>query len=56
MTKNAQQLYEEFEKELKINDELVAKNKKSDIEKAKDFADFIKNNNCKTLGGKNGKK
>ena len=55
MAKRIEQLCKEFEKELKLNDELVAKNKKSDIEKSNEFANFIKNNKCKIMGGKNGK-
>ncbi len=56
--KTEQDLWEEFQKELKENDKKVKEeiNKKSDKEKAKEFAMFIKNNNCKVIGGgKNGK-
>ena len=58
MTKNAEQIYKELETEFKMNDKLVKKNSKgkSDIEKSKEFASFIKTNKCKTIGGKNGKK
>lgn len=58
MKKTPEQIFEEFQKELAENDKKVEAeiNKKSDIEKAKEFAKFIKENNCKTIkGGKNGK-
>ena len=58
MKKTQEQIWEEFQKELKENDKKVQKeiNIKSDEKKAKEFAEFIKNNNCKIIkGGKNGK-
>jgi len=58
MNKTPEQIWEEFQKELKENDEKVKKeiNNKTDKEKAKEFAMFIKKNNCKvTGGGKNGR-
>ena len=57
MSKTPEQIWEEFQKELKENDKKVKEeiNKKSEIEKAKEFAMFIKTNNCKVFkGGKNG--
>lgn len=55
--KTQEQLLEEFKKELAENDKKVKQeiNKKTDIEKAKEFAKFIKDNKCKIMGGKNGK-
>lgn len=56
--KTPEQIWEEFQKELKENDKKIQKeiNKKTDEEKAKEFAKFIKENNCKVMkGGKNGK-
>lgn len=58
MKKTPEQIWEEFQKELEENDKKVQEitNKKSDEEKAKDFAMFIKKNACKVIkGGKNGK-
>ena len=57
MSKTLEQLFEDFKKELMENDKKVEKeiNMKSAEEKAKEFALFIKNNNCKVMGGKNGK-
>ena len=57
MKKTPEQIWEEFQKELKENDRKVKEeiNTKSDKEKAKEFAIFIKSNNCKIMGGKNGK-
>ena len=58
MKKTPEQIWEEFQKELKENDKKVKKeiNKKSVEEKAEEFAKFIKDNNCKIMkGGKNGK-
>lgn len=59
MKKTPEQLWKEFQTELKKNDKKVLEeiNLKTDEEKAKDFAKFIKENNCKIIkGGKNGKK
>ena len=55
--KKAEQIWEDFQKELKENDKKVQEeiNKKSDVEKAKEFSMFIKKNKCKVMGGKNGK-
>ena len=58
MKKTPEQILEEFQKELKENDKKVQEtlNKKTDEEKAKELAMFIKKNNCKVIGGgKNGK-
>ncbi|MBO5954566.1 MAG: hypothetical protein J6Q13_01195 [Clostridia bacterium] len=57
MKKTVEQILEEFQKELKENDKKVQEdiNKKTDEEKAKEFAMFIKKNKCKVVGGKNGK-
>lgn len=57
MKKTPEQIWEEFQKELKENDKKVQENKKkTDEEKAKEFAMFIKKNCCKVIGGgKNGK-
>lgn len=58
MKKTPEQLWEEFQKELAENDKKVKEEikKKTDEEKAKDFAKFIKDNECKVMkGGKNGK-
>lgn len=58
MKKTPEQLWEEFQQELAENDKKVAAeiNTKSDEEKAKEFAKFIKENKCKVMkGGKNGK-
>ena len=58
MKKTPEQLWKEFQKELKENDKKVQEeiNKKTDEQKAKEFAEFIKNNKCKVMkGGKNGK-
>ena len=57
MKKTVEQLLDEFKKELAENDKKVQAeiSKKSDTQKAKEFAMFIKNNKCKTIGGKNGK-
>ena len=56
MKKTPEQIWEEFQKELKENDKKVAKEiyTKTDEQKAKEFAMFIKKNNCKVKGGKNG--
>lgn len=59
MKKTQEQIWEEFQKELKENDKKVKQEIyiKSDEEKAKEFAMFIKKNNCKVIeGDKNGKK
>ncbi len=58
MKRTPEQLWKEFQKELKENDKKVQEeiNKKTQEEKAKDFAMFIKKNGCKVIvGGKNGK-
>ena len=58
MKKTPEQLLEEFQKELAENDKKVQEEiyQKTDEEKAKEFAKFIKDNNCKVIGGsKNGK-
>ena len=57
MKKSIEQILEEYQKELVENDKKVQKeiNKKTDEEKAKEFAIFVKKNKCKVLGGKNGK-
>lgn len=58
MEKTPEQIWEEFQKELKANDKKVEKEiyTKPDEEKLKEFAKFIKDNKCKVLkGGKNGK-
>ncbi len=58
MNKTPEQIWEEFQKELANNDKKVQEeiNKKTDEQKAKEFAKFIKENNCKVMkGGKNGK-
>ena len=57
MKKTPKQLWEEFQQELAENDKKVAAeiNTKSDEEKAKEFAKFIKDNKCKIKGGRNGK-
>lgn len=58
MKKTPEQIWEEFQNELAENDKKVQEesNKKTDEQKAKEFAKFIKENNCKTIkGGKNGK-
>ena len=53
MSKTPEQIWEEFQKELKENDKKVKEeiNKKSEIEKVKEFAMFIKQNNCKVIKG-----
>ena len=53
MKKTPEQIWDEFQKELKENDKKVKEeiNKKSDEEKAKEFAMFIKANNCKVFKG-----
>jgi len=57
MKKTLEEILEDFQTELKENDKKVKAeiNKKTDNEKAKEFAMFIKNNKCKIMGGKNGK-
>ena len=58
MKKTPEQIWEEFQKELKENDKKVQEDlkNKTDKQKAKEFAIFIKKNNCKIAGGdKNGK-
>ena len=58
MNKTPEQIWEEFQKELKENDKKVQEeiNKKPDEQKAKEFVMFINKNNCKIIeGGKNGK-
>lgn len=58
MNKTPEQIWEEFQKELKENDKKVKKEIyiTTDEEKAKEFAKFIKDNNCKIMrGSKNGK-
>ena len=58
MKKTVEQMLKEYQQELIENDKKVQTdiNKKTDEEKAKEFAMFIKKNNCKVLGGsKNGK-
>ena len=42
--------YKEFMEEKKVNDELVKKDKSTDLENLEQFADFIKKNNCKRKG------
>ena len=58
MKKTPQQIWEEFQKELAENDKKVKEeiNTKTDEQKAKEYAIFIKKNKCKVMGGKNGKK
>lgn len=56
--KTPDQIFKEFKKELAENDKKVQQEiyTKTDVEKAKEFAKFIKDNNCKVMkGGKNGK-
>lgn len=55
MKKTPEQLLEEFQKELAENDKKVQEEiyQKTDEEKAKEFAKFIKDNNCKVIGGNN---
>ena len=55
MNKTPEQLLEEFQKELAENDKKVQEEiyQKTDVEKAKEFAKFIKDNNCKVIGGDN---
>ena len=58
MKKTPEQLWAEFQKELAENDKKVQQeaSKKTDEQKAKEFAIFIKTNKCKVMeGGKNGK-
>ena len=57
MKKTPEQIWEEFQKELIENDKKVQEeiNKKTDEEKSKEFAMFIKKNKCKIIGGKNGR-
>ena len=58
MAKTAEEIFKNFKKELEVNDKKVNEeiNKKTDEEKAKEYAMFIKKNNCKVIGGgKNGK-
>ena len=57
MKKTPEQIWEEFQKELKENNKKVQEeiNKQTDEEKLKEFAKFIKKNKCKVIGGKNGK-
>lgn len=58
MKKTPEQLWEKFQKELTENDKKVQEEiyLKTDEEKSKEFAKFIKDNNCKVIGGgKNGK-
>ena len=58
MKKSPEQIFEEFQKELMENDKKVQKeiNKNDRVEMSKEFAKFIKENNCKIItGGKNGK-
>ena len=53
-----QKLLEDFQKELSENDKKVKKEiyTKDRIEMSKEFAEFIKKNDCKVIkGGKNGK-
>lgn len=54
MKKTPEQLWEDFQKELKENDKKVQAeiNGKTNEEKAKEFANFIKTNKCKVKGGK----
>ena len=59
MKKTPEQIWEEFQKELMENDKKVQDEiyKKTDNQKSKEFATFIKANNCKVInGGKNEKK
>lgn len=51
--KTPEQIWEEFQKELKENDKKVKEeiSQKSDEEKAKEFAIFIKQNKCKVFKG-----
>lgn len=42
--------YKEFMNEMKANDELVQKDMSTDEQNLKEFADFIKKNNCKRKG------
>ena len=56
--KTPEQIWKEFQEELAENDKKVQQeiNKKTDEEKSKEFAKFIKDNKCKVMkGGKNGK-
>ena len=57
MKKTPEKIWEEFQKELTENDKKVQEeiNEKSDKEKSREFALFIKTNKCKIMGGKNGK-
>ena len=56
--KKEKSIYDEFDAELKLNDKLVAQEKKTrkKSEMTLDFVNFIKTNNCKIKGDKNGKK
>lgn len=56
--KKEKSIYEEFDAELKANDKLVAQEMKTrkKSEMTLDFVNFIKQNNCKIMGAKNGKK
>ena len=55
--KTPDQIFKEFKKELAENDKKVQQEiyTKTDEQKSKEFARFIKDNNCKVMkGGKNG--
>lgn len=56
--KSQEQLWDEFQKELKENDSQVEKEKltKTPEDFSNDFIKFVKENKCKTVGGKNEKK
>ena len=55
--KTPEEILKELQKEFEENDKKVQQeiNTKTDKEKAKEFASFIKKNKCKVMGGKNGK-
>ena len=54
MKKTIEEIWNKFQNELTENDKKVAKDeqKKTQIQLSKEFAEFIKNNNCKIKGGK----
>ena len=58
MAKDYESILKEFQNELKANDKKVEKeiNKKCRIEMGKDFANFVKTNNCKIKGKRVGSK
>ena len=57
MKKTPEQIWKEFQKELAENDKKIQEeiDKKTDEQKTKEYALFIKKNKCKVMGGKNGK-